>query len=260
MSSSVWALTLIMALGGDPYGGCQTCNNGGVSGGYAQGGFAAGGGYGGGANYASGGTGGGIYSTGMGLNGYSGSNCDTLLPWDSQEAWMHGYIQEIGPYAGYHFYRPYNYKHVFAQADLAYRWGQPQGMPYSQQWWHKYHSRASINPTGQSQMTTQTQTNSAYDVEMARLRAWRDFQAEQQQRMTQTQPSYSQGAPAYNFASQNQNQIIIDPAMQAAMEQQQGARAYVVPAAPTQNFPRSNSAPMIQEYNPQYAPTGPALR
>src|SRR6185295_1505965 len=95
MSSSLWAMTVIMALGGDPYG-CPTCNN------------------------------------------------DTLLPYDSQEAWMHGYFQEIGPYPGSHYFRPYNYKHVLSQVDLAYRWGQPQGMPYSQQWWHRYHSRAAL--------------------------------------------------------------------------------------------------------------------
>lgn len=258
MSSSIWALALVISLGADPYGGCQTCNNGGAVGGFASGGYATGGypagGYGG-ASY-SGGTGGGIYSTGMGLNGYSGSNGDQLHPWDTQEAWMHGYFQEIGPYAGYHFYRPYNYKHVFAQADLAYRWGQPQGMPYSQQWWHRYHGRASLNPTMQSQMS---QASSSYEVEMGRLRAWRDFQAEQQ-RMTQSQPVQYQAPQQYSGAVPNQTQIIIDPATQAAMEQQQGARGYVVPAAPTQNFPRSNSAPVIQEFNPQYAPSGPALR
>lgn len=260
MSSSIWALALVISLGADPYGGCQTCNNGGVSGGYVAGGFApsgyGGGGYGG-ASYVGGGTGGGIYSTGMGLNGYSGSNGDQLHPWDSQEAWMHGYFQEIGPYAGYHFYRPYNYKHVFAQADLAYRWGQPQGMPYSQQWWHRYHGRASLNPTMQPQMS---QASSAYEVEMGRLRAWRDFQAEQQ-RVTQSQPvQYQAPQQQYNSGYANQTQIIIDPATQATLEQQQGSRGYVVPAVPAQSVPRSNSAPMIQEFNPQYAPNGPALR
>ena len=62
---------------------------------------------------------GGLYSTGMGLNGYSGSNRDTLLPFDTQEAWMHGYFQEIGAYPGYTHFRPYNYKHVFSQVDLS---------------------------------------------------------------------------------------------------------------------------------------------
>ena len=239
MSSSLWAVTVIMALGGGPYD-CQTCNQGGF-GGVPVSGY---GGYGGG-----GGTGGGLYSTGMGLNAYSGSNGDQLLPWDSQEAWMHGYFQEIGAYPGYTHFRPYNYKHVFSQVDLSYRWGQPQGMPYSQQWWHRYQTRASLTPPVQVQMS---QAQSNYETEMARLRAWRDFQAEQ-----------ARSAPPanYNFAAPNAGQqIILDPATQAALEQQAGARTYVIPAAPTQNFPRSNAAPMIQEFDPQFAPNGPNLR
>lgn len=205
-------------------------------------------GYGGMAGY--GGTGGGLYSTGMGLNGYSGSNGDTLLPFDTQEAWMHGYFQEIGAYPGYTHFKPYNYKHVFSQADLSYRWGQPQGMPYSQQWWHRYQVRASLTPPIQTQMS---QAQSNYEVEMARLRAWRDFQAEQARSAPPANYNYTgsmNAAPQYTF----------DPATQATLQQQPGVRAYVVPAAPTQNFPRSNEAPMIQEFDPQFAPAGPNLR
>lgn len=237
MSSSLWAMTVIMALGGGPYD-CQTCNQGGFVSGAPVGGY---GGYGG--------TGGGLYSTGMGLNGYSGSNGDTLLPWDSQEAWMHGYFQEIGAYPGYTHFRPYNYKHVFSQVDLSYRWGQPNGMPYSQQWWHRYQMRASLTPAVQMQMS---QSQSNYEIEMARLRAWRDYHAEQ----ARSAPPANQ-----NFATPNAGQpIVLDPATQAALEQQTGARTYVIPAAPVQNIPRSNAAPIIQEFDPQFAPTGPNLR
>lgn len=244
MSSSLWAMAVIVALGGGPYD-CQTCNQGGgVVGGAPVGGY---GGYGGMSSY--GGTGGGLYSTGMGLNGYSGSNGDTLLPFDTQEAWMHGYFQEIGAYPGYSYFRPYNYKHVFSQTDLSYRWGQPHGMPYSQQWWHRYQTRASLTPPVQVQMS-QAQMN--YETEMARLRAWRDFQAEQARSTPPT--NYNSATP---YASQP---IMIDPATQAAMEQQAGVRGYVIPAAPTQNFPRSSAAPMIQEFDPQFAPSGPNLR
>lgn len=241
MSSSLWAMTVFLTLGGGPYD-CQTCN---------QGGFVSGApmsGYGGMAGY--GGTGGGLYSTGMGLNGYSGSNGDTLLPFDTQEAWMHGYFQEIGANPGYTHFRPYNYKHVFSQTDLSYRWGQPHGMPYSQQWWHRYQVRASLTPPIQTQMS---QAQSNYEVEMARLRAWRDFQAEQ-----------ARSAPPVNYNSSGAinaaPQYTFDPATQVTLQQQSGARTYVLPAAPIQSFPRSNEAPMIQEFNPQFAPTGPNLR
>ena len=211
-------------------------------------GYSGGGNYGG-ASYAGGGAGGGIYSTGMGLNPYSGSNGDTLLPWDSQEAWMHGYFQEISPYSGYHFYRPYNYKHVFSQADLAYRWGQPHGMPYSQQWWHKYQDRAAMNPGVQAQVS---QTD-AYQTEMARLRAWRDFQAEQQR----ISPASVQ-APAMNSVPTSQigprlgnpAQFSTDTAIQPAIDQQRGSRAYVVPASPAPSLSRSAQMPVIPEFHP----------
>lgn len=100
-----------------------------------------------------------------------------------------------------------------------------------------------------------SQAQSNYETEMARLRAWRDFQAEQAR--SSPPANYNN----YNFAAPNAGQqIIFDPATQAAMEQQAGARTYVDPAAPTQNFPRSNAAPMIQEFDPQFTPTGPNLR
>ena len=253
MSSSLWAMTVIMALGQNPYGGCQTCNNGGFAGGAPVG---VGGGYYGGGAYGGGGaTGGGLYSTGMGLNGYSGSNQDTLLPFDSQEAWMHGYFQGIGAYSGTQYFRPYNYKHVFSQADLSYRWGQTHGTPYSQQWWHRYQSRAALNPDAAKMQLSQAQAN--YDMEIARQRAWRDYQIEQARSAPPANYNYNYAAPN---APMNSAPIYIDPATQAALEQQPGARAYVIPATPMQAFPRSNEAPMIQEFNPQFAPNGPNLR
>ena len=243
MSSSLWAMTVIMALGDAPYGGCQTCDSGGFRGGSIASGYSGG--------MSSGGaTGGGIYSTGMGLNEYSGSNGDTLLPLDTQESWMHGYIQEIGPYAGYHLYRPYNYKHVFAQANLAYRWGQPQGMPYSQQWWHRYHAHAALNPWATAQMTHAASNNA---VELARRQAWRDFQAEQQRAsQTDAAPNAPFAAPGPVF--NGQTRIIRDPATPVVLEQQPGARAFVVPAIPVQNGPRFNEALVNPEYNSRFVP------
>lgn len=251
MSSSLYAMTILMALGGGPYG-CPTCQSGGYdSGSYAgtpMGGYSAGSSYGS-ASYVGGGYGGGIYSTGMGLNPYSGSNGDTLLPWDSQEAWMHGYFQEISPYSGYHFYRPYNYKHVFSQADLAYRWGQPHGMPYSQQWWHKYQDRAAMNPGVQAQVSQA----SAYHLEMARLRAWRDFQAEQQRiSPASAQQPVLNGVPTTQIAPRHGEPIVVpaDGSIQTVIDQQQGLRTNVVPAIPSTSLPRSMQMPVIPEFPP----------
>ncbi len=224
MSSSLWAMTVIMALGGDPTGS-PTYNNGGFVAGSYGGGVSAGGGYGAG-----------IYSTGMGHYSFSGGNTDTLLPYDSQEAWMHGYFQEIGPYPGSHYFRPYNYKHVLSQVDLAYRWGQPQGMPYSQQWWHRYHSRAALNPTTQAAMN-HAQATSA--LEMARRRAWRNSQAEQQ-RPPQTQGTMS-GAPVYPFPMPMQEVSVPLPTDD--------------PAAPVQDISRRADSPGIPDDSPQFGPT-----
>ncbi len=236
MSSSLWAMTVIMALGGGPFG------------------------HAGGTMSYGGSSGGGIHSTGMGLNGYSGSNRDTLLPWDTQEAWMHGHFQEISPYSGYHFYRPYNYKHVFSQADLAYRLRQPQGMPYSQQWWHRYHPRASLNPH-----TLTMQTNNPYAADMALQRPWIDHVTEQQ-RTANAQPVSMIAAPENRNVASNPGIATAsqgptsDPTTHAMHQRYQGERAFVVPTAPPLNAPRSNSAPVILEYSPEIPPTGPLLR
>ena len=241
MSSSLWAITVIMAQGGDP-NGSPTSNKGGLVSGAYNGGISARGGYVGGIN-----------SIGMALNSYSGSDGDTLLPYDSQEAWMHGYFQEIGPYPGSHYFRPYNYKHVLSQVDLAYRWGQPQGMPYSQQWWHRYHSRAALNPTSQAAMD---RAQATYALEMNRLRAWRDFQAEQQ-RLPQTQGTTSE-APLYPFPMPMQDVSVAvptaDPAVPAVVDQQNG-RTFVVPAAPVQDISRPADSSGISDGSPQFGPT-----
>lgn len=175
---------------------------------------------------------------------------------------MHGYFQQMSAYPGNHYFRPYNYKHALSQADLSYRWGNQQGMPYSHQWWHRYQMRASISPALHRQVTQSptpmNQAVSAYDVEAARQRAWQEYQAEQRPMST------SWATSAYQYAPPNQSMqsapIVLEPATQATLEYQPSERSYVMPAAPVMNFPRSSRAPMIQEFNPQYAPSGPSLR
>jgi hypothetical protein len=61
---------------------------------------------------------------------------ETLFPYDDQEPWKHGYRQVMPYYGGWHAFRPYNYHHVFGQAQTAATWGM--AMPYSQQFWHRY--------------------------------------------------------------------------------------------------------------------------
>ncbi|MFK7777185.1 MAG: hypothetical protein QM501_03535 [Gimesia sp.] len=67
---------------------------------------------------------------------------DQLYPFDSQHPWQHGYFQEISPYSGYHFFRPYNYRHVLSQTQTAAGWGIVPQLSYSQHFWNRYQEQA----------------------------------------------------------------------------------------------------------------------
>lgn len=61
-----------------------------------------------------------------------------MFPYDQQDPWLHGQYQRVPAYGGFASFRPYNYRHVFAQTQIASGWGAAHGMPYSQQFWNKY--------------------------------------------------------------------------------------------------------------------------
>ncbi len=65
-------------------------------------------------------------------------------PFDSQQNWVHGYFQDIPAYGGHVFFRPYNYKDVLSQSQTSAGWGMSPTMPYSQQFWHRYHDQATM--------------------------------------------------------------------------------------------------------------------
>lgn len=88
--------------------------------------------------------GGGDY-TGAGSVG----STEPLYPYDDQEKWKHGWLQEMPYYHGYHSFRPYNYHHVYGQSQTAAAAGMPTTMPYSQQWWHRYAQQANLNKSNQ---------------------------------------------------------------------------------------------------------------
>lgn len=73
------------------------------------------------------------------------------FPFDTQQNWVHGYFQEIPAYGGHPFFRPYNYKDVLSQSQVSAGWGQSPVLPYSQQFWHKYHDRATMLKLSQSE-------------------------------------------------------------------------------------------------------------
>ncbi|MCA9036431.1 MAG: hypothetical protein KDA91_14955 [Planctomycetaceae bacterium] len=61
-----------------------------------------------------------------------------LYPYDQQDPWIHGQFQRVPAYGGFASFRPYNYRHVFSQTQIASGWGSAHGMPYSQQFWNRY--------------------------------------------------------------------------------------------------------------------------
>ncbi|WP_298860044.1 hypothetical protein [uncultured Gimesia sp.] len=67
---------------------------------------------------------------------------DPLYPFDSQYPWQHGYFQEISPYSGYHYFKPYNYRHVLSQTQTAAGWGITPQLSYSQHFWNRYQEQA----------------------------------------------------------------------------------------------------------------------
>ncbi|MBL8849557.1 MAG: hypothetical protein JNG89_07730 [Planctomycetaceae bacterium] len=70
---------------------------------------------------------------------------EPLFSYDDQEPWKHGYLQIMPYYGGHHLFRPYNYKAVFSQSQVAAGWGMPNVMPYSQQFWHRYEQQADLS-------------------------------------------------------------------------------------------------------------------
>jgi len=94
----------------------------------------------------------GVMYSGMIAGGTGGQ----LYPFDRQDPWLHGHIQRMPAYGGFSTFRPYNYRHVLAQTQIATNvWGAAHGQPYSQQFWNRYradylngnvHSQASVQP------------------------------------------------------------------------------------------------------------------
>lgn len=96
---------------------------------------------------------------------------DQLYPFDATENWIHGYYQEIPSYGGYHYFRPYNYKHVLSQSQVAGGWGMPPTMPYSQEYFRRGRETAGLDPWRSAI------NPSAYTAEIARMRAQQEFRA-----------------------------------------------------------------------------------
>ncbi|MBM83060.1 MAG: hypothetical protein CMJ78_21070 [Planctomycetaceae bacterium] len=126
---------------------------------------------------------------------------DQMFPFDSPEPWIHGYYQRMSPYQGFASYRPYHYKHVFSQAQVAGGWGMPMNMPYSQQYWHRYNKRAQLYPE------TSRKAAAAYMGQAARNQAWQQYLVSlQQQQYNNMAPPPSYG-PAPSFSAPSMGMV-----------------------------------------------------
>ena len=62
---------------------------------------------------------------------------DPYLNYDAYETWVHGYWQELPAFGGYAYFRPYNYRHVYVQSEVATSWQTSAQMPYSQEYFRR---------------------------------------------------------------------------------------------------------------------------
>lgn len=69
-------------------------------------------------------------SSGTGLGAFGSG--EPFYPYDAYEPWVHGHFQRIPAYGGYHYFKPYNFRHVMPQSQVGAGWGMPAAMPYSQ--------------------------------------------------------------------------------------------------------------------------------
>jgi hypothetical protein len=77
-------------------------------------------------------------NAGMGNGGAGGYGVpDELYNYDHYNPWVHGYWQELPAFGGYAYFRPYNYRHVYVQSEVAANWGSTATMPYSQEYFRR---------------------------------------------------------------------------------------------------------------------------
>jgi len=159
MSVLVWTVTVAATLGQFPLGGCRNCGPGG--GGMIYDGAVAG------APVMQAG----LSGDGATANGSSYGH-EQLYPFDAYDNWVHGHWQDIPAYGGYHFFRPYNYKHLLSQSQVAGGWGMSPQYPYS----HEYFRRGrehSANHRSPEALTSQQVQRNTLENSLARMRQQR---------------------------------------------------------------------------------------
>ncbi len=148
---------------------------------------------------------------------------DPLYPFDSPYPWQHAYFQEISPYSGYHYFKPYNYRHVLSQTQTAAGWGITPQLAYSQHFWNRYQEQA-------------TWKNYALppreeDIEEIQQRK-RQYQEEREQKTSSYQQQPTMMPVQYQAPYQQQN-----PYQQQQYQQQPSQRQFQQQQYPQQQYP-----------------------
>lgn len=187
---------------------------------------------------------------------------DPLYPFDSQYPWQHGYFQEISPYSGYHYFKPYNYRHVLSQTQTANGWGITPQLAYSQHFWNRYHEQAAwknyaLPPREEDIEEIQKRKREFQEKRIDQKSSSSYYQSQQgmvpveyqQQSRYQPQPrnfpqsSYQYQQPQYEQSQYPQQQYQQQQYQQQQYQQQQYQQQQMQPQYPT-NAPGYNQNPV----------------
>lgn len=145
-----------------------------------------------------------------GRYGFEGSQ-EQRYPFDTQQQWVHGYFQELPAYGGHPVFRPYNYKHVLSQSQTAAGWGERPGMPYSQQFWHKYHDQATMIKTSQNMPVRNMQQSSPAPSANAPLQSYAGWSVAPATTIPVSQPGASAYPSPYQTQTPNYSSLFDQP-------------------------------------------------
>lgn len=157
---------------------------------------------------------------------------DPTYIYDAEQPWVHGYWQEIPAYGGQHFFKPYNYKHVFSQSQVAGAWGMSPNLPYSHEYFRRIYDQHALE-----QKTSQTN----YEVRQSEL--------------AQLEPGIRAWGPAPSRRKTSRMDSAIVPQQTWATASRTGRRASAQPAAPMWNEPME----AVPQINPAAYQPGPRL-
>lgn len=154
-----------------------------------------------------------------------------LYPYDRQDPWLHGHYQRIPAYGGFASYRPYNYRHVFAQTQIAGQWGLPHGMPYSQQFWNKYRG-SYLDGNLHSQVVP-----NAAPLTLGQLQSPGQFPSHSQFQPAVQFPLYPAAAPVYRASYDESARPVAQPATAHAVTVQPAHKTAQPQSPPIHIFP-----------------------